>query len=172
MEFQASTLWWVLAGALVIAELLTGTFYLLMLALGSVAAAVAAHAGATGSGQFVAAALVGGGATAAWHFKRARAPRSAPAASNADVSPDIGQTVQVHAWQDDGQRAQVDVPVQVERVRADAAVEVDEGRRERGRRRRRRAGRLTAARLAADGSGGRRRRARRRDRRGRRGRPG
>jgi membrane protein implicated in regulation of membrane protease activity len=42
MEFQASTLWWVLAGALVIAELLTGTFYLLMLALGSVAAAVAA----------------------------------------------------------------------------------------------------------------------------------
>jgi membrane protein implicated in regulation of membrane protease activity len=102
MEFQASTLWWVLAGALVIAELLTGTFYLLMLALGSVAAAVAAHAGATGSGQFVAAALVGGGATAAWHFKRARAPRSAPAASNADVSPDIGQTVQVQAWQDDG----------------------------------------------------------------------
>ena len=83
MEFQASTLWWVLAGALVIAELLTGTFYLLMLALGSVAAAVAAHAGATGSGQFVAAALVGGGATAAWHFKRARAPRSAPAASKA-----------------------------------------------------------------------------------------
>ena len=102
MEFQASTLWWVLAGALVIAELLTGTFYLLMLALGSVAAAVAAHAGATGSGQFLAAALVGGGATAAWHFKRARAPRSAPAASNADVSLDIGQTVQVHAWQDDG----------------------------------------------------------------------
>lgn len=102
MEFQASTLWWVLAGALVIAELLTGTFYLLMLALGSVAAAVAAHAGVAGSGQFVAAALVGGGATAAWHFKRARAPRSAPAASNADVSPDIGQTVQVQAWQHDG----------------------------------------------------------------------
>ena len=46
MEFQASTLWWVLAGVLVIAELLTGTFYLLMLALGSVAAAGAAHAGA------------------------------------------------------------------------------------------------------------------------------
>ena len=102
MEFQASTLWWVLAGALVIAELLTGTFYLLMLALGSVAAALAAHAGASGSGQFVAAALVGGGATAIWHFKRARAPRSAPSASNADVNMDIGQTVQVSAWQPDG----------------------------------------------------------------------
>ena len=103
MEFQASTLWWVLAGALVIAELLTGTFYLLMLALGSVAAAVAAHAGAAGSVQFAAAALVGGGATALWHFKRARAPRSAPAASNADVNMDIGQTVHVAQWQDNGQ---------------------------------------------------------------------
>ena len=103
MEFQASTLWWVLAGTLVIAELLTGTFYLLMLALGSVAAAVAAHAGAADSVQFTAAALVGGGATALWHFKRARAPRSAPAASNADVNMDIGQTVHVAQWQDNGQ---------------------------------------------------------------------
>ncbi len=32
-----------------------------------------------------------------------------------------------HARQDDGQRTQVDVPVQVKRVRADATVEVDEG---------------------------------------------
>ena len=103
MEFQASTLWWVMAGVLVIAELLTGTFYLLMLALGSVAAAGAAHAGVAGSAQFVAAALVGGGATALWHFKRAHAPRSAPAASNADVNMDIGQTVHVAQWQADGQ---------------------------------------------------------------------
>ena len=103
MEFQASTLWWTLAGGLVIAELLSGTFYLLMLALGSAAAAVAAHAGAGGSAQFVAAALVGGGATALWHVRRAKAPRSAPAASNADVNMDIGQTVQVTEWQADGQ---------------------------------------------------------------------
>ena len=106
MEFQASTLWWILAGVLVIAELLTGTFYLLMLALGSAAAAGAAHAGAAGSAQFVAAALVGGGATALWHLKRARSPRSAPSASNADVNMDIGQTVNVQAWQADG-RARV-----------------------------------------------------------------
>ena len=32
MEY--STIWWLVAGALVIAELLTGSFYLLMLALG------------------------------------------------------------------------------------------------------------------------------------------
>jgi membrane protein implicated in regulation of membrane protease activity len=98
MDFQASTLWWVLAGLLVVAELLSGTFYLLMLALGAAAAALAAHAAGGFSAQLVTAALVGGGATAAWYLKRARAPRSAPAASNADVNLDIGQTVMVEAW--------------------------------------------------------------------------
>jgi len=102
MEMSASTLWWVLAGLLVVAELLTGTFYLLMLALGSAAGAIAAHLGLIGAQQMVVAALVGGGATAIWHFRRARAPRSAPAASNRDVNIDIGQTVQVEAWSDKG----------------------------------------------------------------------
>jgi membrane protein implicated in regulation of membrane protease activity len=98
MELTASTLWWVLAGLLVVAELLTGTFYLLMLALGSGAGALAAHLGLGNAMQMVAAALVGGGATAIWHFRRASAPRSAPAASNRDVNIDIGQTVHVEAW--------------------------------------------------------------------------
>mgnify|MGYP003345071551 CR=1 FL=1 len=40
-DLPASTLWWIGAGMLVILELLTGTFYLLMLALGAVAAAAA-----------------------------------------------------------------------------------------------------------------------------------
>jgi membrane protein implicated in regulation of membrane protease activity len=40
-----STLWWLLAGTAVGVELATGTFYLLMLALGLAAAAVAAHMG-------------------------------------------------------------------------------------------------------------------------------
>src|SRR2546425_754565 len=47
------------------------------------------------------AALVGGGATAVWHWRRARAPRSAPAASNRDVNLDIGERVQVKSWQPD-----------------------------------------------------------------------
>ena len=42
---EASTIWWLAAGAVVVAELLTGTFYLLMVALGLVAAALAAHLG-------------------------------------------------------------------------------------------------------------------------------
>ena len=40
-----STLWWIVTGVLVALELATGTFYLLMLSLGAVASALAAHAG-------------------------------------------------------------------------------------------------------------------------------
>lgn len=102
MDWSAPTLWWLAAGALVAVELATGTFYLLMLALGAIAGAVAAHAGLAGTAQVLAAAVVGAGATAAWHWRRAHAPRSAPAARNRDVNLDIGQTVQVPAWNPDG----------------------------------------------------------------------
>ena len=102
MDFSAATLWWILAGVLVAVELATGTFYLLMLAIGAVAGALAAHAGLSASAEIVAAAIVGGGATAVWHWRRARAPRSAPAQSNRDVLLDIGATVQVAAWSDRG----------------------------------------------------------------------
>jgi membrane protein implicated in regulation of membrane protease activity len=102
MDWSPATLWWVFAGVLVAAELLTGTFYLLMLALGAAAGALAAHAGASGTLQLVAGAILGGGATALWHLKRARAPRSAPAEANPDVNLDIGQSVRVGAWQPDG----------------------------------------------------------------------
>ena len=81
MDFGLATGWWLLAGVLVAVELLTGTFYLLALALGAAAAALAAHAGAGFTAQLVTAALVGGGSTAAWHLQRARQPRSAPAAA-------------------------------------------------------------------------------------------
>ena len=91
-----------IAGVLVVVELATGSFYLLMLATGAAAAALAAHAGAAGSLQVAVAAIIGGGATAVWHFRRARSPRSAPAAANPDVLLDIGGTLQVDAWQPDG----------------------------------------------------------------------
>jgi membrane protein implicated in regulation of membrane protease activity len=102
MDWSASTGWWVVAGLLVAAELASGTFYLLMLALGACAGALAAHTGLTLNGQVVAAALVGGGATALWHLKRFRAPRSMPADANPDVNLDIGQTVHVERWHSDG----------------------------------------------------------------------
>lgn len=102
MDFEASTGWWVLAGLMVLAELLSGTFYLLMMAVGAAAAALAAHAGVGTTGQLIAAALVGGGATALWHLRRAQHPRSAPADRNADVNLDIGQSVMVQAWDAQG----------------------------------------------------------------------
>lgn len=98
MDWSAPTWWWVAAGLLVAAELLSGTFYLLMIALGCAAGALVAHAGADSTWQWLAAALVGAGATAIWHLRRMRSPRSAPAASNRDVNLDIGERVMVKAW--------------------------------------------------------------------------
>ena len=98
---DASTLWWIAAGIAVAVELATGTFYLLMIAVGLVAGAIAAHLGTSATAQIVVAALIGGGATAVWHWRRAQAPRSAPAASNRDVNLDIGERVQVKSWQPD-----------------------------------------------------------------------
>ena len=97
-----STAWWLLAGLLVIAELLTGTFYLLMLALGALVGAIAAHAGAGTVGQIVSAALLGAGAVLTCYLVRKRNPRRQPAASNRDVNMDIGETVVVDQWNADG----------------------------------------------------------------------
>lgn len=102
MSLAASTVWWTIAGLLVAAELATGTFYLLMLSFGCIVGAVAAHAGVGATGQIAWAAIVGIGATLVWHLKRLRGPRALPAASNADVNIDIGETVQVDAWNADG----------------------------------------------------------------------
>jgi membrane protein implicated in regulation of membrane protease activity len=101
MDWSLATWWWIGAGVLVAVELATGTFYLLMLSLGMAAAAIAAHLGIALTWQIVTAALVGGGATAAWHLHRAREPRSAPVQSNRDANLDIGETVRVDAWNAD-----------------------------------------------------------------------
>jgi membrane protein implicated in regulation of membrane protease activity len=98
MDFSPTTLWWVLAGVAVAIELATGTFYLLMLALGLAAGAIAGHLGFSGPLQVVAAAAVGGGATVLWHWRRTREVPSLPAASNRDVNLDIGERVFVQEW--------------------------------------------------------------------------
>ncbi|GAB1389291.1 MAG: hypothetical protein AMXMBFR78_04660 [Rubrivivax sp.] len=106
MDWSAPTWWWLAAGVLVAAELLSGTFYLLMLAMGCAAGALLAHAGAGAELQVAAAALCGAGATAIWHYRRASAPRSAPIERNRDANLDIGETVMVQAW-DDERRSRV-----------------------------------------------------------------
>ena len=97
-----SSIWWLLAGSAVAIELMTGTFYLLMIALGLAAAAVATHLGAGNAAQIITAAVVGGGSVLVWRSIKIKQPASLPASVNADVNLDIGGTVQVESWQPDG----------------------------------------------------------------------
>ena len=97
-----STLWWLLAGAAVGVELVTGTFYLLMLALGFVAAALAAYLGLALTGQVATAAIAGGGAVAIWYAVRSARGRQAGATTNPDMNLDIGETLSVDSWNPDG----------------------------------------------------------------------
>ncbi|MDO9404443.1 MAG: NfeD family protein [Polaromonas sp.] len=97
-----STIWWIAAGVAVALELATGTFYLLMLALGLVAAALAAHLGLGLIGQILTAAVVGAGAVAIWYVVRSRQPEPVTASANRDLHIDIGEPVQVDQWNADG----------------------------------------------------------------------
>ncbi len=99
---EMPTLWWILAGAAVVAELLTGTLYLLMVALGMVAGALVAHAGGSTTVQIATAAIVGLIATAAWHFLKKKNAPAVTANANTDVNQDIGATVHVGHWKHDG----------------------------------------------------------------------
>jgi membrane protein implicated in regulation of membrane protease activity len=102
MDWNWVTVWWIAAGVLVATELASGTFYLLMLAVGAAAGAVAAHLGLGVAAQMTSSAVVGGAAVLALHRRRAKSPRPAPASSNPDVNLDIGQSVHVDAWSPEG----------------------------------------------------------------------
>ncbi|MES2771182.1 MAG: NfeD family protein [Pseudomonadota bacterium] len=95
-----ASIWWLLAGGAVVLELLSNTFYLLMLAIGMVAAALAAHLGASQTVQLIVAAVVGGGAVLAWYLKRSAVRQAAQA--NPDINLDIGEMVHVAVWNPDG----------------------------------------------------------------------
>jgi len=99
-----ATLWWIAAGVIVGLELLTGTFYLLMLALGAAAAAVTAQLGGQPAIQILVAGVVGGLAVLGWHLKRQRGRDQAQSQgrANPDLHLDVGQTVEVATWSADG----------------------------------------------------------------------
>ncbi len=92
--------WLVVAGILVIAELFIGTFYLLMIAIGLSAGALAALAGAGGPVQTLVAAAIGLAATAILHRSRFGKPAKLDATRDRNVNLDIGQRVAVPEWQD------------------------------------------------------------------------
>jgi membrane protein implicated in regulation of membrane protease activity len=97
------TLWLVAAGLLLVAELFSGTFYLLMLAAGMLAGAVAAHFGAIFDVQLVAASLTGIAAVVIWHHIRRRKRLIASMAENELDSLDVGQVVEVEQWKSNAQ---------------------------------------------------------------------
>lgn len=86
--------WFVLGFGLLVAELLTGTFYLLVLALAFAAAAVATLLGASLPLQLLVAAIIGLGGSL-W-LRRVRGVRRAAADHLQNM--DVGQVVRVEHW--------------------------------------------------------------------------
>lgn len=91
-------LWWIAAAILVGVEMMTGTFYLLIVALACVAGGVAAFAGLDIGWQWGVAAVVEVvGTLAVNRWKRSH--MSKPRLSN---NLDVGQRVSVLEWREDG----------------------------------------------------------------------
>lgn len=98
-----TTLWLVLAGVFVALELLSGTIYLVMLALSMVVGAIAAFSGADLEIQVASAAIACIVGTLIWRaLPFSKFSRLRSVTSNPDVNLDIGSTINVEAWLPDG----------------------------------------------------------------------
>ncbi|WP_240648133.1 NfeD family protein [Pararobbsia silviterrae] len=98
-------MWWIAVGALLIGELLTGTFYLLMVACGCIAGGLVRVAGGSVELQWAIAALVA--ALAVYLLQRSRRGRAVRVnpEHNPDINLDIGATLDVAGWRDGAARA-------------------------------------------------------------------
>lgn len=99
---NAWMIWAAVAGIVVILELFTGTFYLLMISLGMVAGALVALAGASSSAQLVIAGFIGSLATVLLHRSQYGWKGNADATKDPNVNMDIGQLIDVNQWSDAG----------------------------------------------------------------------
>ncbi|HEY8101256.1 MAG TPA: NfeD family protein [Burkholderiaceae bacterium] len=90
--------WLVLAGIVVICELFTGTFYLLMISIGLMAGGLAAFVGFNLELQFIVAAVIGIAATYALRRSRYGKSQKIDSARDPNVNLDIGQTLQIKEW--------------------------------------------------------------------------
>ena len=102
MDLAQSTWWWIVTGALIALELMVGSFYLLMLAIGTAAGALAAHLGASFTTQLVTAAVVGGAAVVICYLMRRPRPGDPSPRAQRSVNLDVGETVQIDHWNADG----------------------------------------------------------------------
>lgn len=94
---ESHWMWWLAAIVLVIAEMFSGTFYLLAVASGLAAAGLAALLGMAGNGQALIAALLCSASVAALYlWRRKTAPDT-----QGNFSYDIGQSVRIASWTDE-----------------------------------------------------------------------
>ncbi len=94
--------WLVLGGVIVIMELFTGTFYLLMIAIGFAAGALVAFLGWSIEAQLISAALIGTIATVSLRRSRFGVRNKVDASRDPNVNLDIGQAIQVSTWNSTG----------------------------------------------------------------------
>ena len=91
-------IWFGLAALALIGEVMTGTFYLLLVALGLAAGGVAAALALAVQWQLVACGAIALAGLAALRKAGVLKKREIDAARNADVNLDIGQPVEVEGW--------------------------------------------------------------------------
>lgn len=89
-------MWWLAAVVLVIAEMFSGTFYLLAVACGLGAAGFAAYWGIAENGQVLIAALLCSASVAGIYFWK----QQATTVDQGNFAYDIGQAVHVASWSD------------------------------------------------------------------------
>ncbi len=92
-------MWWIAAAALAAVEVMTGTFYVLMVAIGCLAGGIASLLGLGLGMQILIAVVVGYASVVAWHrYRKFARPRPGEAARNPDLHLDIGATIEVQHW--------------------------------------------------------------------------
>lgn len=97
---EAWMVWLVLAGVVVILELFTGTFYLLMFSLGLVSGALVALISNSVQLQMLVAAIVGAATTIVLHKSKYGWRERSDVSRDPNVNIDIGQQLNVREWQE------------------------------------------------------------------------
>lgn len=95
---EAYWVWWMAALVLVIAEMSSGTFYLIAVAFGLAVAGLAAYLGMAWGGQAAVAALLCSASVAGIYRWRQRQTRPD---ERSNLANEIGQTVHVVQWSDE-----------------------------------------------------------------------
>lgn len=95
---DAWMIWLILAGLVVILELFTGTFYLLMISIGLLAGAAVAAIGFSSPYQLLVGALVGSISTISLHYSRFGWKQRGEVSRDPNVNIDIGQQLTVMEW--------------------------------------------------------------------------